>query len=255
MIPKIIHYCWFGRGQKPALADKCIASWRKFLPDYEIKEWNEDNFDVNSIDYIREAYAAGKYAFVSDYARFEILYKCGGLYFDTDVEVIAPLDDIVAAGAFMGCERPFVQGHDAKELGVAAGLGLGAEPGMGIYKEILDHYQAIHYLVDGQLPTAPLSVVEHITSILCRHGLQMTPEVQTVAGVNIYPVDYFCPISVVDFGLRITDNTRSIHHYASSWKPKSHRMKRKLQKFLGPKITLAIIRLKDIILNRESAHE
>ena len=101
-IPKTIHYCWFGRNPLPSLAIKCIASWKKYLPDYEIKEWNEDNFDVNVIPYTREAYAAKKYAFVSDYARFKILYEEGGLYFDTDVEVIKPFDDIIARGAFMG---------------------------------------------------------------------------------------------------------------------------------------------------------
>lgn len=104
MIPKIIHYCWFGRGPLPELAQKCIASWKKYLPDYEIKEWNEDNFDVNIIPYTAEAYAEKKYAFVSDYARFWVLYKYGGIYFDTDVEVIRPLDDIIAKGNFMGCE-------------------------------------------------------------------------------------------------------------------------------------------------------
>ena len=95
MIPKTIHYCWFGRNQLPKSAIKCISSWRKFFPDYEIKEWNEDNFDVNSIPYTAEAYQVGKYAFVSDYARFWILYHYGGVYFDTDVEVIKPMDDII----------------------------------------------------------------------------------------------------------------------------------------------------------------
>lgn len=104
MIPKIIHYCWFGRNPLPPLAQECIASWRKYLPDYEIKEWNEDNFDVNAIPYTAEAYRQKKYAFVSDYARFWIMYHYGGLYFDTDVEVIRPLDDIIAAGNFMGFE-------------------------------------------------------------------------------------------------------------------------------------------------------
>ncbi len=104
MIPKVIHYCWFGGNPLPESAQKCIASWRKFLPDYEIKEWNESNFDVNAIPYTAQAYAAKKYAFVSDYARFSILYDNGGLYFDTDVEVIRPMDDIIENGPFMGFE-------------------------------------------------------------------------------------------------------------------------------------------------------
>ena len=105
MIPKVIHYCWFGRNPLPESAVKCIDSWRKFMPDYEIKEWNEDNFDVNAIPYTAEAYQMKKYAFVSDYARFWILYQYGGLYFDTDVELIKPIDDIVEKGPFMGIEE------------------------------------------------------------------------------------------------------------------------------------------------------
>ena len=129
MIPKVIHYCWFGRNPLPESAKKCINSWRKYLPDYEIKEWNEDNFDVNIIPYTREAYEVKKYAFVSDYARFWILYHHGGLYFDTDVEVIKPLDDIIDRGPFMGVEVGATSGG-APPL-VAPGLGLGVNPGLG----------------------------------------------------------------------------------------------------------------------------
>lgn len=125
MIPKIIHYCWFGRNPLPGSAERCIASWRKFLPDYEIREWNEDNFDIDVSRYARQAYDAGKYAFTSDYARFWILYNYGGLYFDTDVEVIRPLDDIIARGPFMGCEHDAKSDADASDLGIAPGLGLG----------------------------------------------------------------------------------------------------------------------------------
>ena len=105
MIPKTIHYCWFGGNPLPEMAIKCIESWKKFLPDYEIKQWDESNFDVNMIPYAAEAYKAKKYAFVSDFARFWILYNYGGLYFDTDVEVIKPMDNIIAKGPFMVCEN------------------------------------------------------------------------------------------------------------------------------------------------------
>ena len=130
MIPKIIHYCWFGRNPLPESAQKCIASWRKFFPDYEIVEWNEDNFDVRSIPYTAQAYDAKKYAFVSDYARFKILYEHGGIYFDTDVEVIRPFDDILARGAFMGYEIDPKEGDITGY--VAPGLGLGVNPGLGL---------------------------------------------------------------------------------------------------------------------------
>ena len=129
MIPKVIHYCWFGRNPLPASARKCIDSWKKFFPDYEIKEWNEDNFDVNMIPYTHEAYSVKKYAFVSDYARFWILYNYGGLYFDTDVEVIRPMDDIVARGPFMGIE---VEATSAGEAAlVAPGICFWGGPRLG----------------------------------------------------------------------------------------------------------------------------
>ena len=143
MIPKIIHYCWFGHNPLPPLAIKCIASWKKHFPDYEIKEWNEDNFNVNSIPYTYEAYSVGKYAFVSDYARFWILYQYGGIYFDTDVEVIKNMDDIINAGPFMGCENMFIPKNKNSIADINPGLGFGAIPKMEIYKNILDYYSNV----------------------------------------------------------------------------------------------------------------
>ena len=137
MIPKVIHYCWFGRKPLPASAKMCIESWRKFFPDYEIREWNEDNFDVNIIPYTQQAYESRKYAFVSDYARFWILYHIGGLYFDTDVEVIKSFDKIISRGAFMGIEESAFL--DGKPM-VAPGLGLGVEAGHPFYKKMLKLY-------------------------------------------------------------------------------------------------------------------
>ena len=143
MIPKIIHYCWFGRNPLPESATKCIASWRKFFPDYEIKEWNEDNFDINIIPYTAEAYSVKKYAFVSDYARFWILYHYGGLYFDTDVEVIKNMYDIIDRGPFMGIE---VDANEGSSPAIAPGLGLGAESYMKLYRDVLDYYKLQNFL-------------------------------------------------------------------------------------------------------------
>ncbi len=216
MIPKIIHYCWFGCKPLPLLAEKCIASWRKFLPDYEIKRWDESNFDVNIIPYTAQAYEAKKYAFVSDYARFWILYKYGGLYFDTDVEVIRPMDDIIAAGPFMGCENPYIPGAMPNELGIAPGLGLGVNPGLGLYKELLDIY-ADQKFINEEGKQNLTTIVEYTTYLLLNKGLVNTPNIQSVAGINIYPVEYFCPIDFFSGKTLITSNTRTIHHYASSW--------------------------------------
>lgn len=236
MIPKVIHYCWFGRNPLPSLAKKCIESWKKYLPDYEIKEWNEDNFDVNIIPYTQEAYQAKKYAFVSDYARFWILYKYGGLYFDTDVEVIKPMDDIIARGPFMGCENDANDTSIASVvsglgLGVNPGLGLGVNSGLGLYKEIIDMYAILHF-VNKDGTHNQKTIVQYTTEILCKHGLKEVNEIQECAGVWIYPKEYFCPLDQT-LTLHITSNTRSIHHYDSSWLSPRKRIIKKIKRFLG----------------------
>lgn len=232
MIPKVIHYCWFGHNPLPPLALKCIESWKKFLPDYEIKEWNEEYFDVNIIPYTAEAYKAKKYAFVSDYARFWILYHYGGLYFDTDVEVIRPLDDIIARGPFMGCETDAQPG--ATTIGVAPGLGLGVNPGLGLYQELLAYYEKLHFLSSEGTIVEQQTIVHHTTALLRQHGLSDVAGIQQVAGVYIYPREYFCPIDTVTRHLKIAKNTRTIHHYAASWMEKGNieRLKVRLQPYL-----------------------
>ena len=231
MIPKIIHYCWFGRNPLPELAVKCIASWKKFLPDYEIKEWNEDNFDVNIIPYTQEAYKVKKYAFVSDYARFWILYKYGGLYFDTDVEVIKPMDDIIAKGPFMGCENEAGNGG-AMSLGVNPGLGLGVNPGLGLYKEVLDLYGRLHFIEKDNSFNLK-TVVSYTTEILCNHGLRTTNEIQECAGIWIYPKEYFCPIDYETKKRIDTYRTYTVHHYAASWHGRKEKLQRLLFRVIG----------------------
>lgn len=211
-IPKIIHYCWFGGNPLPPMALRCIESWKKYFPEYEIKQWDESNFDVNIIPYTQQAYAAKKYAFVSDYARFWILYKYGGLYFDTDVEVIKSMDDIINKGPFMGCEKSYTKGATPNKLGVAPGLGLGVNPGLGLYKEILNLYSTLDYNSSNNK-----TVVSYTTELLCQKGLTNTPDIQAVEGVYIYPKDYFCPMDYKTGKLEKSENTRSIHHYSASW--------------------------------------
>lgn len=216
MIPKVIHYCWFGGNPLPKSAQKCIASWRKYLPDYEIKEWNESNFDVNIIPYTAEAYKAKKYAFVSYYARFWILYKYGGLYFDTDVEVIKNMDDIIAKGPFMGCENEAKSGAMPAQLGVAPGLGLGVNPGLGLYGEILNWYNTHHFITwTGMIEK---NVVDITTEILNKNGIEILDDgVLKSSGILIYPKEYFCPKDYITGEMNITDKTKSIHHYSATW--------------------------------------
>lgn len=213
MIPKVIHYCWFGRNPLPDSALKCIASWRRYLPDYEIKEWNEDNFDVNIIPYTQQAYDAKKYAFVSDYARFWILYHYGGLYFDTDVEVIRSMDEIVKRGPFMGIEKKaFLSGKPM----VNPGLGMGSEVGNPVYARMLSDYAGKLFLMsDGSLNTA--TIVEYTTKVLYSLGMKAIPETQEVKGIWIYPEDVFCPMDSTTGIISITPQTMSIHHYDCSW--------------------------------------
>ena len=218
MIPKIIHYCWFGRNPLPESAIKCINSWKKFFPDYEIKEWNEDNFDVNIIPYTREAYEAKKYAFVSDYARMWILYHYGGLYFDTDVEVIKNMDDIVARGPFMGIEVEYSEG---RIMSVNPGLGLGVMPQHSLYKDILDYYNTINFIKDDGSYNL-FAIVRITTMILKNNGMKCSNMMQEVAGIWIYPKDYFNPFDDNTGKLVITENTCSIHWYTKTWMNKQN---------------------------------
>lgn len=243
MIPKIIHYCWFGNNEIPASARKCIDSWKKYFPDYEIKEWNESNFDINCISYVKEAYEQEKWAFVSDYARFWILYTYGGIYFDTDVEVIASFDDILETGNFMGTEI------NHNKIRVAPGLGLGCEAGLELYGEMLEYYSTLHFVKnkDNTYPT----VVEHTTELLKKYGYKGKEKIENIAGVTIYPPEYFCPMNYSTGALVITNHTHSIHHYTASWQTPYERFKGKIQRMLGEKMTIKIIGFKKKILRKK----
>ncbi len=241
MIPKIIHYCWFGHGPLPKLAQECIASWKKFLPEYEIKEWNESNFDVNAIPYTQKAYELKKYAFVSDYARFWILYKYGGVYFDTDVEVIKPMDDILEKGAFMGCEYDGLKG--AKEIAVAPGLGLACEANDPLIQKIINFYKTQEYDWENN----PKTIVHLTTEVLKEQGLKEITGFQNIGNFTIYPSDYFAPINGITKRLHITKNTRTIHRYMASWSEKSKKenIKQKIRKLLPESLLLFINHIKN----------
>ena len=241
MIPKIIHYCWFGGKPLPRSAEKCIASWKKYLPGYEVKRWDESNFDVNAIPYTREAYAACKYAFVSDYARFWILYHYGGVYFDTDVEVIRPIDDIINRGGFLG-----VESNRNGIYTVNPGLGFAATQGTAVIGEMVNLYSTFHFInTDGASDLK--NIVEITTDYLSSKGLQNTDEIQDCCGFTIYPKDYFCPIDYDTRELKITENTRTIHHYAESWVPRSTRFKNALSRLFGKRFMSCLIRIKAFV--------
>lgn len=209
MIPKKIHYCWFGRGEKPKLAQKCIASWRKYMPDYEIIEWNEDNFDVNYNAYTKMCYEEKKYAFLTDYLRLVIIEEQGGIYFDTDVEAVRSFDDLLAYPAFAGFEN---------DTHIATGLGFGAEPHNPVIQQMLKEYDQ---LLDGQHGTVGCPILN--TEAMLKFGLMLNGEKQNLGQIVAYPEDYFNPMNSATGVITRTPNTHSIHRYSMSWLPK-HRI-------------------------------
>ena len=207
MIPKIIHYCWFGGNPLPKLAEKCIASWRKYCPDYEIKLWNEENIDLTSVAYMKEAYEAKAWGFVPDVARLQIIYENGGIYLDTDVEIIKPLDTLLDNSAFVGLE-------DDKYI--ALGLGFGAEKGNEVIKMLLDKYKDMHFLLDNgtyNKTAAP----KYQTQFFYEIGFKPSENIVRLNDVTIYPSEYFCPLNPRTSRLRITKNSYTIHQYMASW--------------------------------------
>ena len=207
MIPKVIHYCWFGRGEKPELAKKCIASWKTFLPDYEIKEWNEDNFDINSNQYIREAYESRKFAFVTDYVRLYAIYMEGGIYMDTDVEVMGNYDKFLHHHAFSGFET---------DGNVPTGM-MAAEKGSIWAKELLDMYDNRNFIMaDGSFDMTTNTTV--ITKYMLGKGLVLNNRYQDFPGLcTMYPAEFFCPKDHRTGKIKCTHNTVCIHHFAGTW--------------------------------------
>ncbi len=209
MIPKKIHYCWFGKKPLPNLAVKCIASWKKYCPDYEIIEWNEDNFDVCSCDYVKEAFEAKKWAFITDYVRLKVLSDYGGIYMDTDVEVIQPLDSFLTEKAFSGFET-----EDAVPTGIMA-----CEKGFPLFAEMVLEYENRHFIrSDGSFDG--MTNVVYITEVCHKKGLKRNNSYQVVEGFALYPKEYFCPKSYLTKEIHCTENTYTIHHFSASWRTK-----------------------------------
>lgn len=205
MIPKVIHYCWFGRKELPRKAQKCILSWKKYCPDYDIIEWNEDNFDVNQHPYLKWCYENKKWAFLSDFARLLIIEKHGGIYLDTDVEILSDFSILLKEEAFLGFE--------SNEY-VNTGLGFGAVAEHIVVKEMMKQYLNRIPDEDGNINMIGCPVLN--TKALCQLGLSLSGKMQMVSGAKILPIDYMNPYDDATGILRKTDNTISIHWYTKS---------------------------------------
>ena len=238
MIPKKIHYCWFGRGQMPPMALKCIESWHRNMPDYEYKLWNEDNFDINSVPYVKEAYEARKFAFVTDYVRLYALYTEGGIYMDTDVEVLKPYDDLLELSGFTGYEG-------SKYLPPVTGT-MASEAGGEWVKEQLASYDGAHFLFpDGTFDMKTNTM--RISEIMQAGGFKPDGKKQVFKGMHIFPVQYFCPRQTTG-EILLTDETYCDHHFMGSWSGGGGNRKSRLSKIIGPKNVTRLIKLKRKIL-------
>lgn len=223
-IPKTIHYIWLGGGELDGLSQRCVRSWREMLRGWEIVRWDETNAAgiIDSNDYAREAYAAKKYAFVSDYLRLHILFHNGGVYMDTDVEVIKPLDKFLGCGAFSSFEG---------NANIPTAL-LGAAKGNRWIGELLEYYQGRHFVKpNGKYDTT--TNVEIITRLSARHGFYADGRYQELSyDVRIYPKEYFCPFDLSVRKMGITEETHAIHHYNGSWVPKRRKAASRLFSFI-----------------------
>jgi mannosyltransferase OCH1-like enzyme len=245
MIP-VINYCWFGGNPLPEIAQKCISSWRKFFPNLEIKEWNESNYNVHKIPFIDESYSLKYFAFVSDYARLDILYNYGGLFFDIDVEVIKSFDDINISEEFLTMEGP---GR------VNPGTLMNLNKKNWLLKELMQFYESHHFINrDGSYNTIVSPYIT--TKILKKHGLKSIDVLQNINGIKIYPTDYFCSKSFNTGIINITENSHAIHHYLGSWLSDEYKNSIKLiwdiyEKYKSDELILDLLKKYDELINHD----
>lgn len=218
MIPKVIHYCWFGGAPKPKSVLRCINSWKKHCPDFEIREWTEKDFDVTQNEYTRQAYEAKAWGFVPDYIRLWIIYHHGGFYLDTDVQVIKNLSPLCNYPAFAGFQE---DGY------VALGLGFGAELGNPFIGAHMQQYEALQFISsDGIINNTPSPVYTNL--LLEKWGLDIHNGVtQDLGDIIVFSKDYFCPKDFTSGITKVTQNTYSIHQFDASWYSEEQQEKKK----------------------------
>ena len=225
-IPKKIHYCWFGGASEGKQMERCLQSWQRACPNYEIIRWDEKNSPLQDNEYVKQAYQAQKWAFVSDYVRVKVLSSQGGIYLDTDVELLKSLDSFLDCNAFLGFESP---------ERVATCL-MGCKPQHPFFIELCQQYQHRPFLcAEGDYDET--TNVEMFTEMLTREGLVKNNLPQTVCDVTIYSADFFSPKDLTTGKITITENTYAIHYFNASWLPTNKRINTKIAQLLGPKLT------------------
>lgn len=240
MIPKVIHYCWFGGAELPEKDRKCIESWKKFCPDYQIIKWNETNYDITKNSYMYQAYQAKKWGFVPDYARLDIIYQHGGIYLDTDVELIKSLDPLLENDAFMGFE-------DCDN--VSPGLCIAARAHHPTIGKLMEIYAEREFVQpDGSLDLTPSPVMN--TEALVQMGLKKNNKKQVVAGVTIFPKEYFCPKDYRTGKLTVTDHTYAIHWFHASWMTPHQKRMMRIRGLLGDHLFFKLVDIKNRIINK-----
>lgn len=208
MIPKIIHYCWFGKQPLPENVKKNIYSWEKYCPEYKIIEWNEENFDVNQNVYCQEAYRVKKWAFVSDFVRLKVLYEYGGIYLDTDVEIVKNMDNLLLHRFFAGLEAENIMSTAV----------IGAEQNSKVIAEFLSLYDTIHFIQDDDIYDYTTNVQRLSDFVKNKYGRELVkPPIVLFKDAVIFDIDFFSVKNIYDGTIKITSNTYTIHHFSGSW--------------------------------------
>lgn len=243
MIPKIIHLCWFSNDAYPKVISKCLATWDKYLKGYEIMLWNFDRFPKGKSKWVDEAFENKKYAFAADYIRAYALYNYGGIYLDSDVEVLKNFDEFL--------DLPYILGRESDSGQIEAAV-MGSEKGNPMFKELLDYYDNRNFIMeDGTFDTRPLPGI--MMEIIAKYGKPVNIDSVSKFGnedgtLYIFNADYFSPLHIINLRLELTPNSVTIHHFAGTWTSKTHQFKKRVQKIIGPRLTLIVQRLKHMIL-------
>lgn len=239
MITKTIHYCWFGRNPIPEKDKEYMSTWTRFLPDYKIKRWDESNFNIDLFPYVRQAYDSKKYAFVSDVARLYALVSEGGIYMDTDAELLKrpPIHGCNAAAGF-----------ETKDRIMTAFMA--SEPNHALFQELLNEYSSRPFILDnGQLDCT--TNVERLTALLIKKGLKLNDSYQTIAGMTIFPSEFVCPYNNITHKITVTDKTFCFHHFAGTWLGGKELWRHRMRVFLGPKIMQMLTAAKRFITGQK----